>query len=443
MEFVLSAIREHKESREYSTAEDAEQYYCHRNPTIMRYQKYVYDRFGKAVPDIWAPNNKIASNWYFYFTTQGVQFLLGNGITFGSSGTSEKLGKDFDKNMQEAATYAKNGGVSFVFWNYDHTEVFPVTEFVPLWDEDDGLLKAGIRFWQIDSDKPLRATLYELDGCTEYIRRTGKAVSVYKEKTAYIQSASVSQASGVTAIVGENYKTFPIVPLWNINKQSDLVGTRGTIDAYDLMQSGLINNVSQGEFIYWVLKNCQGMSDEDDMKFVEQLMITHVAHADGGDGASVDAHKVDVPFEASKAALDALKEQLYKDFMALKVEEISAASVTNDQIQAAYEPLNQKTDLFEYGVTKCIQGILTLAGIEDNPTYTRSQMSNRSETMEKVLQSAEYLDEEYITTKLLTLLGDADKIKDVLDRKTAEETERFREPGVIDTETEDDDAETD
>jgi hypothetical protein len=68
---------------------------------------------------------------------------------------------------------------------------------------------------------------------------------------------------------------------------------------------------------------------------------------------------------------------------------------------------------------------LELAGIEDEPTYTRSQMSNQSELLEMVLQYAEYLDDEYVTTKILTLLGDADKAQEVLKRKNAEAADRY------------------
>ena len=427
MEFVLSAIREHKGSELYKTAYDAELYYKHQNPTIMRYQKYVYNAFGAKVPDIWSPNNKIASNWYNYFTTQAVSYLLGNGVTFGKKEeTKDKLGKDFDKKVQDIATHAKNGGVAFGFWNLDHLECFDLTEFVPLYDEDDGGLKAGIRFWQIDDQKPLRATLYELDGYTDYIKRKDKEIEVFADKRPYTETKVSNAVEGDIILDGENYPGFPIVPLWNVNRQSDLVGNRGTIDAYDLMVSGLINNVSDGEFIYWILKNCGGMDAVDDAKFIEQLKLTHVAHADGDDGASVEAHNVSVEFEATAEALDRLERQMFKDFMALKVDDI-AAGATNDQIQAAYEPINQKTDQFEYQVTDFIQGILELAGIEDEPTYTRSQMSNQSETLEMVLQCAEYLDDEYVTTKILNLLGDADKAQEVLKRKDAEAADRYKQ----------------
>lgn len=427
MEFVLDAIKEHKGSELYKTAYDAELYYKHQNPTIMRFQKFVYNQFGQKVPDIWSPNNKIASNWYNYFTTQAVSYLLGNGVTFKDEANKDKLGKDFDKRVQDVATHAKNGGVAFGFWNLDHLECFDLTEFVPIYDEDDGGLKAGIRFWQIDDSKPLRATLYELDGYTDYIKRKGEDVAILNDKRAYTQIVSRNDIDGETILDGAPPAGFPIVPLWNINRQSDLVGNRGTIDAYDLMVSGLINNVSDGEFIYWILKNCGGMDSVDDAKFIEQLKLTRVAHADGDDGASVEAHNVNVEFQATAEAIERLTNQLYTDFMALKVQDVSAGSVTATQIQAAYEPINQKTDQFEHQVTEFINGILALAGIDDKPTYTRSQMSNQSELLEMVLQCAEYLDDEYITTKILTLLGDADKAQEVLKRKDAEAADRYKQ----------------
>ena len=100
-------------------------------------------------------------------------------MTFGKKEqTKDKLGKDFDKKVQDVAIHAKNGGVAFGFWNLDHLECFDLTELVPIYDEDDGGLKAGIRFGQIDDSKPLRATLYELDGYTDYIKRKDEDVDI-------------------------------------------------------------------------------------------------------------------------------------------------------------------------------------------------------------------------------------------------------------------------
>lgn len=436
MAFISEAISKHENSALYRTAMVAEDYYHHLNPTIMNAQKMVYNMMGKAVPDIYSANNKIPSNYYHYFVTQEVQYLLGNGVSFTSGfDKDKKLGKGFDAAIQEAATRALNGSVSFGFWNVDHLEVFGVSKggtngsdpvFIPLYDEENGALRAGIRYWRIDTSKPLRATIYEENGYTEYIQRQGENMTVLQEKRPY--KITVRQSAISTEIInGENYPTFPIVPLWNAGHQSEIIGNRETIDAYDLMASALVNNIDDGNLIYWVIKNCGGMTDLDDAKFVERLKTTHVAHAnsDGDEDSSVDAHTVEAPYEANEAALERLRNQLFDDFMALNVKAISGGAATATQIKAAYEPLNSKTDQFETEVTKFIDKILTLAGIDDTPTYTRSLIINQNEEIQSVLSAAEYLDSEYITKKILDILGDGDKAQEVITRMTGEEADRF------------------
>ena len=169
MDFVRSAINSHKNSDEYEMALTAELYDRRQNKTIMEYQKLLYTISGEAVPDNYSANYKLTSGLFQRLVIQQNQYLLGNGVSWNEESTSERLGKDFDNRLQEAGHYALVDKVSFGFWNYNHLEVFRLKEFMPLYDEEDGALKAGIRFWQIDPLKPLRATLYELDGYTEYI----------------------------------------------------------------------------------------------------------------------------------------------------------------------------------------------------------------------------------------------------------------------------------
>lgn len=423
MDFVLQVISDHKSSDLYRTAAEAELYYRQMNPTIMKAQKIVYDLMGRAHVDLWSANNKIPSRFFFYFITQATQFLLGNGVSFNEETTKAKLGKSFDKIVQDAATDAMIGGVSFGYFNFDHVEQFSVTEFAPLWDEENGALRAGVRFWQVADNKPLRATLYEEDGYTEYITRPDEDIQVLFEKRNYKQTVERSEIGGERIYDGGNYPGFPIVPLWNTNKQSSLVGARETIDAYDLMASALINNVDDANIIYWVIKNAGGMDDMDDQRFIERLKTLHVVHTEGEE--QVDAHNVNVPFQASEVALDRLRSQLFDDFMALDVKNIAGGAATATQIKAAYEPLNSKTDLFEYQVTEFIDSILKLAGIEDEPTYTRSMIINQQETITNLVSAAEYLSEDYITQKVLEVLGDIDKLEEVRGAMTTAEARRY------------------
>ena len=169
MEFVFTAIQQHKTTELYQNAIVAEDYDRHKNTTITQYQKLLYTITGKAVPDNYSANFKLASRFFNIFVTQENQYLLGNGVTWQEESTKKRLGEDFDYQLQKAGRASLVGGVSFGFFNYDHLESFAVTEFVPLYGEENGALMAGIRFWQIDSSKPLRATFYEIDGYTEFI----------------------------------------------------------------------------------------------------------------------------------------------------------------------------------------------------------------------------------------------------------------------------------
>lgn len=432
MTFVRAVIDEHKASEIYEIAKIADEYDRHKNRTIVEYQKLLYDVTGNTVPDNWSANFKMASKFFNRFVTQENQYLLGNGVTFNEQSTKDKLGGDeFDTQMQDAGKKALVGGVSFGFFNMDHVDVFGVDEFAPLYDEEDGSLKAGVRFWQIDECKPLRATLYELDGYTDYIwnrRNDTKQLegSVLHAKRPYKVKVRSSVADGDEIFDGENYPTFPIVPLWgNPHHQSELVGLREQIDCYDLIKSGYANNVDEGSLIYWTLQNAGGMDDIDLAQFLEKMKTLHAATTDNA--VSAEPHQIEAPYESREALLMKLRTDLYDDAMALDVKAIEGGAVTATQIKAAYEPLNAKTDEFEYCVRKFIKGILDIAGIEDVPTFTRSIIVNNQEEMQLLIQAAQFLDQEYVTRKILELFGDGDKADEILERMAADELARAQE----------------
>ena len=425
MAFVFAAITEHKGTTPYIIALDAEQYYRGLNPRITKYEKIIYDMRGDAHVDKWTPNHKIASNFFNFAITQENQYLLGNGATFTKDDTKAKLGDDFDTRLQDLGKKALVGGVAFGFFNLDHIDTFSLLEFVPLYDEENGELRAGIRFWQVSPDKPMRATLYEEDGYTDYIRANDKSAMLH-EKRPYKLKVRTSEADGEEIYDGENYPAFPIVPLWgNDKKQSELVGRQGTIDAFDLLNSNLVNNLDEANYIYWVLTNCGGMDEMDDAKFIEQLKTTHVAHADGDSGATAEAHTIEAPYQASESAIQTIQRRLYEDFMCLDVNSLSAANKTATEIKAAYQPLDSKCDMYEYCVIEFVQKILELAGIDDKVTFTRSKVVNKSDEINTLLAAQAYLDDETIVEQVCQILGIADKTDEIIRKRRTEEQSRF------------------
>lgn len=423
--FVLEAINEHKRSKLYKEAEIAYDYFCRRNTTINQYQKLLYTLSGEAVPDNYSANYKFTNAFFPIFVRQEISHLLGEGATFNDDNTKERLGGDkFDNSLVKAGLAALWGGVSFGFFNLDHVDVFNALEFVPLQGEEDGALHAGIRFWQIDSNKPLRATLYMEDGYIEYIWREGKN-EILKPKQTYKQIVQISEADGVEILDGQNYPFFPIVPLWgNEEHQSEFTGLREKIDGYDLIQSGFANDLDDMSQIYWIIQNGGGMDDIDLAKFVERLKTVKAGVVEDG-GAQAEAHTIEIPYQARMEALTNLRDSLYRDAMALDTDKISAGNVTATAIEASYENLTLKCDAFESCVVDFIYGLLRLIGIEDSPTFKRSKIINIAEDTQMVLSAAQYLDDETILRHLPWL--NADEVDDILDKRIREEMNRYTE----------------
>ena len=91
-EFVLKVIHNHKQSDDYKIAAIAEEYNKHKNVKITEYQQILYTVTGKAIPDNFSANFKMACRHFHRFITQENQFLLGNGASWDKDGIENKLG---------------------------------------------------------------------------------------------------------------------------------------------------------------------------------------------------------------------------------------------------------------------------------------------------------------------------------------------------------------
>lgn len=425
-EFLRDVVSEHKASSLYKTAKDAEAYDRQENPTICNYKKMITNMLGQQVEDTWSASYKLASNFFNRFITQENQYLLGNGLNLDEKIKKEKLGNDFDMRLVNMGRNALVDGVSFGFYDNGKVRVFDVLEFAPLYDEENGALRAGVRFWQVDTSKPIRYTLFEEDGYTEYREKDGE-IEELQPKRRYIQIVKTSEADGMEIYDGENYPGFPIIPMYaNEHHRSELCGKREKIDCYDLIESGYANNVDDAAEIFWILKNGGGMSDVELAKFLEKMKTVKAATVDSEEGGGAEAHTIDIPYEAREKLLERLEKDLYKDFMAFNVETLSG-NATATEINAAYQPFDNKVDKFEFCVFDFLVKLFEIAGIkEEAKPFNRSKITNRLEETQMVLMAAQYLDDETLLSKLPWLT--AEEIKVILERKDADEIDRFSAP---------------
>lgn len=436
---INSAISHHLNSDIYKTAKSADEYDHQRNETILNYVKTIFTLTGTPVEDFTASNNKLCSNFFHRLNTQRCTYLLGNGVSFTDhkettvneegikvtiDTTKETLGNRFDSDMKKLGYKSLIHGVSFGYWNVDRLHVFPITEFVPLWDEDTGSLRAGIRFWRLDENKPMIAVLYEEDGYTKYKSNTkvGMDFEEIQPKRSYKITVSISEEDGEEVVGEENYGILPIVPIWGSDlHQSTLVGMKEKIDSFDLIRSGFANDLTDCAQIYWILENCGGMSDTELARFRDRLKIMHIATVDT-DNSKATPYTQDVPYSARAAYLTEIRNGIYEDFGALDVHAV-AAGATNDHIDAAYQPMDEEADDFEYQVIEFIQRVLSLIGIEDTPQFKRNRISNQAEQTQMIMSAANYLDDETILQKLPFI--NVDEVMRILAKKDVEDQSKF------------------
>lgn len=437
--FIAKAINQHVSSDLYRTAIEANEYDKQKNTTIYNYVRTIFTSTGSEVVDFTAANNKIASNFFNRLNTQRCMYSLGNGVSFSEHKekrfvdgveitvdlTKEMLGKDFDTLLKIGAYDALIHGVSFGYWNFNRLYIFPITEFVPLYDEETGSLRAGIRFWQLDNQKPMTAVFFEEDGFTKYRgKRHGSAMDFteIEPKKAYKEKVRYTEADGAEVVGYDNYGSLPIVPLWGSRlHQSTLIGMQRAIDSYDLIRSGFANDLTDCAQIYWILSNCSGMTEPELARFRDRLKIQHIAVVDT-DNSGVTPYTQEIPYNARQAYLDGIRAGIYEDFGGLDVHTI-AAGATNDHIDAAYQPLDENADDFEYQIIQFVQQILALIGVEDTPVFKRNRISNQMEQVQIVTMESNWLDDETILQKLPNIT--VDEIPSILARKTQDNASRF------------------
>lgn len=425
--FIAAAINEYRASEDYRIALLADEYERQKNVTIRQYVKYLYDATGQRVVDYTSANNKIASNFFHRLNTQRCAYSLGNGVSFNTKSTKEKLGSDFDSRLYSAAYYALIHKVSYLFWNVDRAYVFPMTQFCPLIDEEDGVLKAGIRFWSLDwNQKPVTAVLFTEDGFTKYRTKEGSSgldlVEIQKHR-AYKVKVARNEADGEFIVGEDNYSSLPIVPLYGSkHRQSTLVGLREAIDSYDLIQSGFANDLEECAEIYWIISNAMGMTDNDIARFRDKMKLQHIVAADT-DNSDVKSYTREVPTNARETFLTSIRSQMYEDFGALDVHTV-AAGATNDHIDAAYQTMDEEADDFEYQIIECVQQLLKLMNIDDVPQFKRNKISNQKEQVEMLMLVADYLDDETLLNKLPFVT--IDEVKKILKNKDKADQNRIK-----------------
>ena len=433
-ELLMKIVQKYKGSDDFQKALTANCYFRSENEAVLSkviLQKGSYrytDKNGEektVYNEIPVVGAQVPSNYFFRFVTQQNQFLLSNGVTLDED-AKKRLGFGFDKALERMGEKALVQGVCWAYWNNDHVEVLEAARdensgFVALVDEVDSMPRIGVQFWQIE-DRPLYIRLFEMDGVSMY-RVQNKKIERVVEKRAYVVRI-LRDAAGEWVTGAENYAFLPIIPLYaNEEKRSELTPSiKAKIDAYDRISSDYVDNLDKTNDVLWVLNNFGGSRRElSDMVNVirETGIIANMTDGMGGN-ASAAPMAFEVPYEARKVALELLENELYQDYMALSMDELTGGSLTNVAIQTAMANLELKCDRYEWQIFQFVQRLLMLLGINTEViAFKRQTIANESEIVADIYTMRNDIDRR--TALELNPYINSDKIDEIMKKLDLEE----------------------
>lgn len=437
LELLLNIIRQYKSSPDFKQGLVANQYFRAENPAVAgKYlmrpivveSKDANGKVKKANRKERIDGNRVFSSFFSRFVIQQNQFLLANGVTLDNEQTKARLGIGFDKALERLGEKALVHGVAWGYWNVDHLEVIEAVKdklsgAVALVDERTSEPMMLVQFWQISGKRPLYVRLYTLGGVVEYsTNEDGKLIEIAASRRGYIRHVS-SDALGTLILDESNYSTLPVIPLWaSEERRSELTpAIKSKIDLYDRILSDFGDNLDRACDVYWVLNNFGGtMSDiAETLAAIESLKAVANISDGTGTASTAEPHTIEVPYAARQAALDILQKQLYSDFMALSMDELTGGSLTNVAIETAMTNLNLKADRYEWQCFSFVQKVLRLLGVEtEEIKFKRQTLVNRSETVNDISLMRDYIDQE--TALKLNPYIDQEEIPEIMERLAAE-----------------------
>lgn len=392
--FIIEAIDNYKLSDEFLNALESQEYYARRNTAILNRMSYLERTTRLSINSTF---HRLASGFYPKFIKQISSYLTGNGVTLPDTEKS-KL-KNIDKKIKIATTFAMLDGVTYGYYNKvtGETKLIRAADnegyngFFMLPDERTGENMVGIRFWQMEDQRPMYVELYELAGKTEYIQ-DGNELQIIIPLEGY-ENINRRDAFGEQTSILPSDK-LPIIPYYgNELHQSEIIGTKGWIDAYDFVASDLVDEELYESGLYALVRNYNGADIEG---LFADIRAKKALIAEGGsvEGAvSADLKAIEIPHQAKAAILEFISKRLYEDFMVPSAQE--GRGVTATEIKQTREPIDLKADEIEVNAVAFVNGLLEIAGVVDAvPTFKRRTSGNDTEAIDNISTqlSGEWID---------------------------------------------------
>lgn len=426
--FIEECINYFRTSNQYLMALESRKYYAGENTSILKRLQWFYNSMGIKENDKFKANNQVPNEFYRKIIMQQKSYLLSNGVSM-EDDVKELLSKKLDLKLQKLGSDSLLDGVSYAYCyinnnNFDFAN-FKGIEFIPLHDEKNNNIMAGIRFYQINANKPMYIELYEIDGMTEYRSKSEGGIELINPKIPYKITKKID-ILGEEIISQEGWSMLPIIPFYanDLKMPTMTVALKNKLDLYDVIMSDFGNNLEDNNDVYWILKNYQGQDIGEflaDYKYYKTVSVDEQGDA--------KPHTIDVPYNARETALNILRKEIFESAMALDISVLSGGSLTNVAIKANMADLDLKTDSFEIEALEFMEKLIDLynynynSSIDYNIKFIRRTLINDTETVDNILKFRADIDHK--TALRLNPYIDDDEIEDIIEAMEEESIEKY------------------
>lgn len=400
--FLVEAIEWYKGSKKCRQAHTAQSYFDGYNEHIMSMKPITFN-IGKRTQSL--EMTKIPSNIFKRLVTQMVSYTASEGIYLNEKPIDEALGRKANQKIVDLATAAMIGGVAYALCIDGINRIFEAREMFVLQDEWDSRIKLAVNFWEVRSQTEINKyfTVFEDDGLTSY-KIDGSNTTIYKEKQAYSTNIFVD-GLGENVISTNKPKVFPIFPLFVNNRQETELAPniKSKIDNIDMITSANATLTQKSSRIIWTINNTYGGDAQVIADTIDQ--IERLGIAIGDTESRAEPTILDPKSTERLKTVTELENDVYKDFMALNMEQLTQGNLTATAIKTSAFMLELRANELYYYICDFLENVCFQLGIEvksikmDFKTITndleRVQTVNlmRSDiTRKKALQTYPYIE---------------------------------------------------
>jgi SPP1 family phage portal protein len=213
-------------------------------------------------------------------------------------------------------------------------------------------------------DNPItRIEVWDDKQVTFYVQDGDGNITLDKDRKPNPRPHIIYKKDGDKATYFEDFGQIPFIRLDNNKKQqSGLHRIKDMIDDYDLMNSGLSNNIQDTNESLYVVKGFEGDN-------LDELMVNIKAkkHIGVGEDGDVEIKTVDIPVEARKNKMAEDKENIFYFGMAVDTTGMKDTSATvSVAVKSAYANLDLKCEGFNKGFKRFLRKLLELVLNEIN-----------------------------------------------------------------------------